>query len=74
MVPGAGTTMAKRRRFKQTDPLKDRFALFSEELRERAAPLPPGPEKEDLLRRARQAETATHLDEWINSSGLQPPK
>ena len=26
------------------------------------------------LRRARQADTASHLDEWINSAGLQPPK
>jgi hypothetical protein len=27
-----------------------------------------------LLRRARQADTAAHLDEWANSPGLQPPK
>jgi hypothetical protein len=27
-----------------------------------------------LIRRARQAETALHLNEWVNSPGLQPPK
>jgi hypothetical protein len=26
------------------------------------------------LRRARQAETASHINEWLNSPGPQPPK
>jgi hypothetical protein len=26
------------------------------------------------LRRARQAETASHINEWLTSPGLQPPK
>ena len=30
--------------------------------------------RELLLRRARQAETASHLSDWLRSSGLQPPK
>jgi hypothetical protein len=29
---------------------------------------------EQLLRRARQAETATHVDEWLSSPGLQAPR
>jgi hypothetical protein len=32
------------------------------------------PAKELLLRRARQAETASHINNWLNSPGLQPPK
>jgi hypothetical protein len=26
-----------------------------------------------LIRRARQAETASHINEWLNSPGLRPP-
>jgi hypothetical protein len=54
-------------------PLKDRLAAFAEEMREKAAKLRPGIEQENLLRRARQADTAQHLDDWTNSPGLQPP-
>lgn len=66
--------MLHRRRFKQTEPLKDRLASFAEQMREKAAKLAPGPEKDDLLRRARQADTALHLEDWANSSGLRSPK
>ena len=30
--------------------------------------------QELLLRRARQAETASRVNEWVSSPGLQPPK
>jgi hypothetical protein len=42
-------------------------------LREEAKKLPHGPEREILLRKARQAETGSHLSEWLRSPGLQPP-
>jgi hypothetical protein len=64
----------QRRRFKQTTSLKDRLASFAEELKAKASELRPGPERDDLLKRARQADTASHIDEWANSAGLQPPK
>ncbi|SDN26257.1 hypothetical protein [Afipia sp. GAS231] len=66
--------MQRRRRFEQTEPLKDRLASFAKKIREKAVLLPPGAEKDDLLRRARQADSASHLDEWVNSPELQPPK
>ena len=66
--------MLKRRRTKQTIPLKDRLAAFAKEMVEQASLLPPGAEKEDLLRRARRADTASHLDDWANSLELQAPK
>jgi len=66
--------MLKRRRSKQTIPLKDRLAAFAKEMVEQASLLPPGAEKDDLLRRARRADTASHLDDWANSLELQPPK
>jgi hypothetical protein len=65
--------MQKRRRFKQTVSLKDRLASFSREIRDKAAELRPGPEQNALLKRARLADTAAHIDEWINSPGLQRP-
>jgi hypothetical protein len=65
--------MLKRRRFKQSQSLKDRLASFAMDARKRADELPPGPVKDDLLRKVRQADTAMHLDEWVNSPGLQPP-
>ncbi len=30
--------------------------------------------KEELLIKIRQLETASHLNEWLSSPGLQPPK
>jgi hypothetical protein len=65
--------MLKRRRFHQTKSLQDRLAVWAEEVREQAAKLPPGPERDALLKKLRQADTASHLDDWANSPGLQPP-
>jgi len=64
----------QRRRFKNTLTFPDRLKNFAEELKAKASELRPGPEQEALLRRARQADTAAHLDEWANSPGLLPPK
>ena len=66
--------MKRRRRFNQASSLKDRLAAFAEEVREKASRLKPGPERDALLQRASQADTAAHLDEWVSSPGLQPPK
>ncbi len=66
--------MAERRRFKQFLSLNDRLKLFSDRLKAEAAKLRPGPEQDALLKRARFADTAAHIDEWVNSPGLQPPK
>jgi hypothetical protein len=66
--------MKRRRRFKQTVPLQERLAAWADEIRRKAASLPPGPEREALLKRASQADVASHIDDWANSSELQPPK
>jgi len=66
--------MQRRRRFKQTISLKERLASFAKEAREKASELRPGPEQDALLKKARQADTASRVDEWANSPGLQPPK
>jgi hypothetical protein len=64
----------RRRRTKQTTSFQDRLASFANEVREKASRLPAGAERDTLLKKAGCAETAAHLDEWANSSGLQPPK
>ena len=64
----------ERRRFKQAVSLEVRLAEEAKRLREEAKLLPPGAQREALLRRARQAETGSHMSEWLSSPGLQPPK
>jgi hypothetical protein len=66
--------MVKRRRFKQTDTLEERLAEHAKRLREEANLLRPGALRDDIIRRARQAETGAHMSEWLTSPGLQPPK
>jgi hypothetical protein len=61
------------RRFKQTISLEQRLAEEAKRLREEAKKLPPGPARDDLLRKARQTEIGAHMSEWITSPGLQPP-
>jgi hypothetical protein len=65
----------QRRRVKHTATFEERLANEAISCREAAAQEPPGSkEREVLLRRAREAETASHINDWINSPGLQPPK
>jgi hypothetical protein len=66
--------MQRRRRFKQTIPLEERLRVQASADRERANALPPGRERDELLIRARRADTASHMSEWLRSPGLQPPK
>jgi len=65
--------MQRRRHLDQTRSLKDRLATFANEALDKASHLPPGPERDELLKRARRAETASHIDEWANSPALQQP-
>ena len=65
----------QRRRSGQSTSLKDRLASFAKKLRKQASLLPPGEEKQSLLEKAKQADTAwSDLKRWVNSSELQPPK
>jgi hypothetical protein len=59
--------------FKPRQSLQDRLNAWSDEVRKQAAQLPRGPEQEVLLAKARQADAACHLEEWLNSPRLQPP-
>jgi hypothetical protein len=57
-----------------TTSLQQRLAREAELTRARATSMPLGKERDSLLRKARQAETASRLDEWLASPGLRPPK
>jgi hypothetical protein len=62
----------QRIRFKQTQSLEVRLAEQAKLLREKARLLPSGAAREDLLRRARQAEMGSQMSVWLKSPGLQP--
>ena len=63
----------QRRRFKQTQSLEERLAEEAKRLRAEAKLLPPGAALDQLIRRARQAETGSNMSEWLRSPGLRPP-
>jgi hypothetical protein len=62
--------MGKRNRTKTTET----FEAFAKAAKEAARSLPAGKEREELLRKARQAETTAHAHDWADPTGLQSPK
>ena len=62
-----------RRRFKQA-PSLEALSEEAKRLRAEAKLLPPGSVRDEMIRRARRAEIASHLDEWLTSPGLRPPE
>ena len=64
----------QRRRFKQTDSLEIRLGDQAERLRKEAQGTYPGVERERLIRRARQAETAAQMADWLRPSGTPAQK
>jgi hypothetical protein len=64
----------RRRRFKQISPLDQRLSEDAQRLRKEAQGTPPGYEREMLIRRAQQAETAVHMQQWLSSPGRRAPK
>lgn len=66
--------MTSPQRLKPDSSLQARLIAFAKETRAKASLLAPGPEQQEMLTKARQADTAAHLNDWLNSAGLQPPK
>ncbi len=50
------------------------IAAEKAKLEAQVAELKPGPEREALLKKMSQLETALHVNEWLSSPGLQPPR
>lgn len=63
-----------RRRIRHVTSLKERLAVWAKSVRAKAGRLRPGLERQVLLQRANQTDTAAHIEDWVNSAGLQPPR
>ena len=66
--------MISRQRFIQAKSLRERLLEEARNLRNEAKLLPHGALRDAALRKARLTEAAAHMDDWLNSPGLQPPK
>jgi hypothetical protein len=64
----------QRRRFIQTQSLEQRLSEEAKRLRAEAKLLQPGAARDEIIRKARRAEITAHMNEWLTSPGLQPPK
>lgn len=64
----------KRRRVKHDASFEARLLTHAQQAREAALRMPPGKQREMLLRQARASETAAQIDKWISSPGLRPPE
>jgi hypothetical protein len=65
----------QRKRIKHTTTFEERLAEEARRFMQAAEKEPPGSTaRELLLRRARQAETACHINDWLTSPGLASPK
>ena len=58
--------MQKRRRLKQAMPLVERLSQQAQQLRKEGKGLPPGGEREELVRKARQLESAVDVSHWLD--------
>ena len=52
---------------------EDRIAAEKAKLEAQVAELKPGPQMDGLLKKIRQLETASHMNEWLSSPGLKSP-
>jgi hypothetical protein len=64
----------QRRRFENILTFPERLDQEVKRLRIEAEKLPHGTERDQLLRKARQAETALHINDWLSSPELRPPE
>ena len=61
------------RRFKQTATLETRLEGEASRLRARTVEMPPGHERDIMLRMLCEIEMTCGVVDWINSPGLRPP-
>jgi hypothetical protein len=55
----------ERPRFKELPPVGHRLTANAARLRKEAQGTPPGVARDELIRLARQSETASHMHEWL---------
>jgi hypothetical protein len=66
--------MPERRRFTQTTSLEERLAKEATQLRKQAQGTPPGIDRDLLVRKARRAESASRMTEWLASGSTDQDK
>jgi hypothetical protein len=64
----------ERRRVKHETSLERPLAQKAQQLKEEGAKIASVRKRDDLIRRARQAEIALHITKWLSSPGLVSPK
>ena len=64
--------MQRRRSVPHT--FEENIAAEKAKLEAQIAALKPGPQRDALLRKIRQLDTAAHMSEWLSSPGLRPPE
>jgi|KBSMisStaDraftv2_1062788.scaffolds.fasta_scaffold179247_3 hypothetical protein len=55
-------------------PLQERVDMQERQDGDKAGLMPPGPERDALLRRADKMKRASDITGWLNSSELKPPQ
>jgi hypothetical protein len=63
--------MQRRRSVPHT--FEENIATEKAKLEAQMAELKPGPEMDALRKKIRQLDTASHMNEWLSSPGLQSP-
>jgi hypothetical protein len=63
-----------RRRHKHTVSFGERLHRAADQARQEAQQLPDGVRRDLLMKKASQAETAAHINEWVTSPGTRSPR
>jgi hypothetical protein len=64
----------QQRRFRENASLDQRLTEKAQRLRKEAQGTPSGVTRDELIRQAQQAETASHMLEWLSAPSLHPPR
>jgi hypothetical protein len=64
----------QQRRFRENASLDRRLTEKAQRLRKEAQGTPSGVTRDELIRQAQQAETASHMLEWLSAPSLHPPR
>jgi hypothetical protein len=64
----------KRNRKRPLLSFQERLAKFAQDARTAAKKLPAGPERLELLAKARDGEAAAKIERWLSSPDLHEPK
>jgi hypothetical protein len=63
----------RRQRIKHMATFEQRLAAEAQRLKIQAKMMEAGKERDNVLRKARQVETASHINDWLHSPSLQSP-